>query len=33
LSHFRKLLHAHAEHTRKRFYRMLSILGTDFIAN
>ncbi len=33
LSHFRKLLYAHAEHTRKRFYRMLSILGTDFIAH
>jgi hypothetical protein len=28
-----KLLYAHAEHTRKRFYRMLSILGTDFIAH
>ncbi len=33
LSNFRKLLYAHAEHTRKRFYRMLSILGTDFIAH
>jgi hypothetical protein len=33
LRHFRKLLYAHAEHTRKRFYLMLSILGTDFFAN
>ncbi len=33
MSHFRKLSYAHAEHTRKRFYRMLSILGTDFIAH
>jgi hypothetical protein len=33
LSHFRKLLYAHAEHTRKRFYRMLIILGTEFIAH
>ncbi len=32
-SHIRKLLYAHAEHTRKWFYRMLSILGTDFIAH
>ena len=32
LSIFRKLQHAYAEHTRKRFYRMLSIRGTDFIA-
>jgi hypothetical protein len=30
---FRKLFYAHAEHTQKRFYRMLSILGTDFIAH
>ncbi len=33
MSHFQKLLYAHAEHTRKRFYRMLSKLGTDFIAH
>jgi hypothetical protein len=33
LSIFRKLQHAYAEHTRKRFYRMLSIRGTDFIAH
>ncbi len=33
MRHFRKLLYAHAEHTRKLFYRMLSILGTDFIAH
>jgi hypothetical protein len=32
LSHFRKLLYAHAEHTLKQFYRMLSIRRTDFIA-
>ena len=32
MSQFRKLLYAHAEHTRNRFYRMLSIRGTDFIA-
>ncbi len=32
LSHFRKLWHAHAEHMRKRFYRMLSIQGTNFRA-
>jgi hypothetical protein len=32
LSHFQKLQHAYAEHTRKQFYRMLSIRGTDFIA-
>jgi hypothetical protein len=33
LNIFRKLQHAYAEHTRKRFYRMLSIRGTDFIAH
>ncbi len=33
LSNFRKLLHAHSEHTRKRFYRTLSIRGNDFIAH
>ncbi len=33
LSNFRKLKHAHAEHTRKQFYRTLSIRGTDFIAH
>ncbi len=33
LSNFRKLKHAHAEHTGKRFYRTLSIRGDDFIAH
>jgi hypothetical protein len=33
LSNFRKLLHAHAEHTRKRFYRTLSIRGNDFFTH
>ncbi len=33
LNNFRKLKHAYAEHTRKRFYRTLSILGNDFIAH
>jgi hypothetical protein len=33
LSNFRKLLHAHPEHTRKRFYRTLSIRGNDLIAH
>ncbi len=30
---FQKLKHAYIEHTRKRFYRMLSIRGTDFIVH
>ncbi len=30
---FEKLLYAHADHTRKRFYSMLSMRGTDFIAH
>ncbi len=33
LNDFRKLQQAYAEHTRKRFYRTLSILGNDFIAH
>ncbi len=33
LSFFWKLQHAYAEHTQKRFYRMLSLLGTNFIAH
>ncbi len=33
LSNFWKLLHAHAEHMRKRFYRTLSLRGNDFIAH
>jgi hypothetical protein len=30
LSNFQKLLHAHPEHTRKRFYRTLSMRRTNF---
>jgi hypothetical protein len=33
LSIFPKLYHMYAEHTQKRFYHMLNIRGTDFIAH